>query len=156
VVSCPEPSRVNRTWGGRGQSCNQGLKLWSCRFESINHAIQAASRIAERRGGIISCASSKLGKRPFLRGVFLAVMGADEAQIEASFSEAIRIAKGQKSVSLEKTSRNNLRGIPPPKSKQVSRTWLPITSLMVSSNTAVGDRPGCLWIVRKVLARQGA
>jgi hypothetical protein len=37
-----------------------------------------------------------------LRGVFLAAIGADEAQIEASFSAAIRIAKGQKSVSLEK------------------------------------------------------
>jgi hypothetical protein len=39
-----------------------------------------------------------------LRGVFLAALGADEAQIEASFSEAIRIAKEQKSVSLEKRS----------------------------------------------------
>jgi hypothetical protein len=29
-------------------------------------------------------------------------MGAEEAQIEASFSEAVRIAKEQKSVSLEK------------------------------------------------------
>ena len=37
-----------------------------------------------------------------LRGVFLAAMGADQAQIEASFCEAIRIAKQQKSVSLEK------------------------------------------------------
>jgi predicted ATPase len=37
-----------------------------------------------------------------LRGVFLTAMGADEAQIEASFCEAIRIAKEQKSVSLEK------------------------------------------------------
>jgi adenylate cyclase len=37
-----------------------------------------------------------------LRGVFLAAMGADEAQIEASFCEAIRIAKEQKSVSLQK------------------------------------------------------
>ena len=37
-----------------------------------------------------------------LRGVFLASMGADETQIEASFCEAIRIAKEQKSVSLEK------------------------------------------------------
>jgi len=37
-----------------------------------------------------------------LRGVFLAALGADEAQIEASFCEAIRIAKEQKSVSLEK------------------------------------------------------
>jgi adenylate cyclase len=37
-----------------------------------------------------------------LRGVFLAAMGADETQIEASFCEAIRIAKEQKSVSLER------------------------------------------------------
>jgi predicted ATPase len=37
-----------------------------------------------------------------LRGVFLAAMGAEETQIEASFCGAIRIAKEQKSVSLEK------------------------------------------------------
>ncbi|MBV8173607.1 MAG: hypothetical protein JO151_03470 [Verrucomicrobia bacterium] len=35
-----------------------------------------------------------------LRGLFLANMGAEEVQIEASFCEAIRIAKEQKSVSL--------------------------------------------------------
>ena len=37
-----------------------------------------------------------------LRGVFLATMGADEAQIETSFSAAIRIAIEQKSISLAK------------------------------------------------------
>jgi predicted ATPase len=37
-----------------------------------------------------------------LRGVFLTAIGADETQIEASFCEAIRIAREQKSVSLEK------------------------------------------------------
>ena len=37
-----------------------------------------------------------------LRSVFLVAMGAEEAQIEASFCEAIRIAKEQKSVALEK------------------------------------------------------
>jgi adenylate cyclase len=37
-----------------------------------------------------------------LRGVFLAAMGADEPQIEASFCEAIRVANEQKSISLEK------------------------------------------------------
>jgi adenylate cyclase len=37
-----------------------------------------------------------------LRGVFLAAMGAEETEIEASFCEAIRIAKEQKSVSLQK------------------------------------------------------
>ena len=35
-----------------------------------------------------------------LRGVFLATIGADETQIEASFHEAIRTAKEQKSISL--------------------------------------------------------
>jgi hypothetical protein len=37
-----------------------------------------------------------------LRGVFLTTIGADDVQIEASFWEAIRIAREQKSVSLEK------------------------------------------------------
>jgi predicted ATPase len=37
-----------------------------------------------------------------LRGLFLATLGAEEAQIETSFCEAIRIAKDQKSVSLQK------------------------------------------------------
>jgi len=37
-----------------------------------------------------------------LRGVFLAAIGADKIQIDASFCEAMRIAKEQKSVSLEK------------------------------------------------------
>ena len=37
-----------------------------------------------------------------LRGVFLTALGAEETQIEASFCEAIRIAREQKSISLEK------------------------------------------------------
>src|SRR5262249_9660783 len=37
-----------------------------------------------------------------LRAVFLTALGAAESQIEASFREAIRIAKEQKSTSLEK------------------------------------------------------
>jgi hypothetical protein len=36
------------------------------------------------------------------RGVFLSAMGAQETQIEASFSEAIRIAREQNSISLQK------------------------------------------------------
>ncbi len=49
-----------------------------------------------------------------LRGVFLTAIGADRSQIEAAFSEAIRIAKEQKSVSLAK-----------PKSERVGRAWVP-------------------------------
>jgi hypothetical protein len=37
-----------------------------------------------------------------LRAVFLAAMGADETQMEASFCAAIKIAKEQKSISLER------------------------------------------------------
>jgi hypothetical protein len=37
-----------------------------------------------------------------LRGVFLATMVAEETQIEASFGAAIKIAREQKSISLEK------------------------------------------------------
>ena len=37
-----------------------------------------------------------------LRGMFLAAVGADENQIEASFCAAIKTAREQKSVSLEK------------------------------------------------------
>ena len=37
-----------------------------------------------------------------LRAVFLVALGVEESQIEAAFCEAIRIAKEQKSVSLQK------------------------------------------------------
>ena len=40
-----------------------------------------------------------------LRGVFLAALGADEMQIEASFCTAIKIAQQQKSASLEKRAK---------------------------------------------------
>ena len=45
------------------------------------------------------CWSAELHR---LRGVFLASMGAEETQIEASFGAAIKIAREQKSISLEK------------------------------------------------------
>ena len=62
-------------------------------LEAIKEAQAIAARSGERRW----CAELHR-----LRGVFLAAMGAEETQIEASFQEAIRIAKEQKSVSLEK------------------------------------------------------
>jgi predicted ATPase len=62
-------------------------------LEAINEAEVLAERFEQR---------VHFGILHRLRGVFLAAMGAEEAQIEASFQEAIRIAKEQKSVSLEK------------------------------------------------------
>jgi hypothetical protein len=60
-------------------------------------AISEAEALAERFENRFHC--PELHR---LRGVFLAAMAGDDAQIKASFREAIRIAKEQKSVSLEK------------------------------------------------------
>ena len=60
---------------------------------AINEAVAIAERFEH------GYCSAELHR---LRGVFLAAMGADETEIEASFCEAIRIAKEQKSVSLQK------------------------------------------------------
>ena len=59
--------------------------------------IKEAEALVEKSEGRWWCAELH-----WLRGVFLAAIGADESQIETSFREAIRIAKEQKSVSLEK------------------------------------------------------
>ena len=62
-------------------------------LEAINEAEALAERFEQR----YFCAELHR-----LRGVFLAALGADEMQIEASLREAIRIAREQKSVSLAK------------------------------------------------------
>ena len=62
-------------------------------LEAINEAEAMAERSEERWW------SAELHR---LRGVFLAALGAEESQIEASFNAAIRTANEQKSVSLEK------------------------------------------------------
>ena len=62
-------------------------------LEAINEAEALVERFEERE----LCA--ELDR---FRGVFLATMGADEAQIEASFSAAIKTAREQKSVLLKK------------------------------------------------------
>ena len=53
-----------------------------------------------------------------LRGVFLTALGADQAEIEASFRKAIGTAGEQKSISLSKTRGSNLRRIPQAKSER--------------------------------------
>jgi len=62
-------------------------------LEAVSEAEALAERFEQRNF------LSALHRR---RGVFLAALGADKTQIEASFSEAIRIAREQKSFSLEK------------------------------------------------------
>src|SRR5262249_7207037 len=62
-------------------------------LEALNEAEALAERSEEHYW------SAELHR---LRGVFLAAIRGDETQIEASFCAAIRIAREQKSVSLEK------------------------------------------------------
>jgi hypothetical protein len=62
-------------------------------LEAITEAEEAVERSEERWW------CTELDR---LRGVFLAAIGTDEAQIEASFREAISTAKQQRSISLEK------------------------------------------------------
>jgi hypothetical protein len=58
-------------------------------------AVRGAEALVGRSGDRSWCAELHR-----LRGVFLTAIGADQTQIEASFCEAIRTAKEQKSVSL--------------------------------------------------------
>jgi serine/threonine protein kinase/predicted ATPase len=67
------------------------------RTDAALEAIKEAEALAEKFEVRWWCAELRR-----LRAVFLTAMGVDEAQIEASFCEAIRIAKEQKSVSLQK------------------------------------------------------
>jgi len=60
-------------------------------------AIKEAEAVVERSGACVWCAELHR-----LRGRFLAAVGAEETQIDASFRAAIRTAKEQKSTSLEK------------------------------------------------------
>jgi hypothetical protein len=74
----------------------EALHLASRTPEALE-AIKEAEALAERSEERWWCAEQHR-----LRGVFLTAIGADETQIEASFCAAIRIAKEQKSISLEK------------------------------------------------------
>jgi len=74
----------------------EALHLADRTFEALE-AVREAEALVARSGERRWCAELHR-----LRGVFLTAMGTDETQIEASFCEAIRIAKEQKSVSLEK------------------------------------------------------
>jgi len=77
------------------------LKAESLHF--ANRTSEALEAIREAEALVERCEerwwSAELHR---LRGVFLAATGAEDSQTEASFCEAIRIAKKQKSVSLEK------------------------------------------------------
>jgi hypothetical protein len=74
----------------------EALHLANRTFEALE-AIREAEAMVERSQG--RWWSAELHR---LRGVFLTAVGAEQAQIELSFCEAVKIAKEQKSISLAK------------------------------------------------------
>jgi predicted ATPase len=84
-----------------GLPCFLGMKAealyFANRISEAVEAIEEAKAAAQRSG--VRLYSAELHR---LRGVFLAAICADQKEIEPSFREAIRIAKEQKSISLEK------------------------------------------------------
>ena len=68
--------------------------------------LQVSVSVAEGNRLVISTFEQRdsFAELRLLRDVFLAAIGADETKIEASFCEAIRIAKEPKWVSLEKSA----------------------------------------------------
>jgi predicted ATPase len=80
-------------------------------------AIREAEIVVERSEEHVWCAELHR-----LRGVFLAAMGADETQIEASFREAIRTAKQQKSISLATHAEASYAEYRPPKAGMLGVT----------------------------------
>ena len=69
---------------------------------TILEAIREAIALVERSGG-----RSWLAELHRLRRIFLSAMGAEDTQIETSICAAIKTAKGQKSVSLQKRAEGN-------------------------------------------------
>jgi predicted ATPase len=90
-------------WGAAGIALPFLLALkaealyFADRVSEALEAINEAEALVERSG-----ARYWFAELHRLRGAFLTAIGADETQIEASFCAAIRIAKEQKSISLEK------------------------------------------------------
>ena len=74
----------------------QALYLANRTPEALEAIKEADALVEKNEGYIMRCGLHGL------RGVCLTAMGAEEAQIEASFQEAIRIAKEQKKISSEK------------------------------------------------------
>jgi len=94
-------------------------------LEAVNEAEALAERFEQR---------SYLAELHRLRGVFLAAIGAEEALIEASFCEAIRIAKGAEVRFARETRQKNLRRISCAKNRTVRSAQVSTNSFVISGH----------------------
>src|SRR6516162_2623178 len=74
-----------------------------------------------------------------LRGVFLATMGAERAEVEASFREAIRIAQEQKSISLTKRAEESYAEYRSQKARALGRRGLRPEKISVARLPVTGS-----------------
>ena len=108
----------------------EALHLADRTSEAIE-AITEAEAVVERFGNRYWCAELHR-----LRGVFLTALGADEAQIEASFCSSHKNRTGAEVDFARETRRSNLRRISQAKSERVRRTWIPTASLLTPKGNA--------------------
>jgi hypothetical protein len=80
--------------------------LLACKAEALHLADRTSEALKEINEAVAITERLEHGycsvELHWLRGVFFAALGSEALRIEASFCEAIKIAKEQKSVSLEK------------------------------------------------------
>src|SRR6516162_6182391 len=113
----------------------EGLHLAGRNSEALE-AISEAEALAERSEERWWCAELHR-----LRGVFLATLGADEIQIEASFLRSRQSRNGAEVGFATKACRCKVWRISPPKGVPGRRAWLPITSLVAACNAVPFAEP---------------
>jgi hypothetical protein len=82
-----------------------------------------------------------------LRGVFLATLGAEETQIAASFCAAVKTAKEQKSVSLQKRAEGTY-------AEYRRQMWIPTTSLVTARSAPSGFGCAKSSVIKQTLEMQ--
>jgi hypothetical protein len=80
------------------------LSLLALKAEALHLADRSLEALENIKQALVEASEARWWSAELyrLRGVFLATLNADDTQIEASFSAAVRTAKQQKSISLEK------------------------------------------------------
>ena len=80
---------------------------------------------------------------------FSMAMGAEEVRIEASFCEAIRIAREQKSISLEKRAEGTYEEYRRQKASGAGGGWIPATALLAHCSSVHSlAAPLAKWVSR--------
>jgi hypothetical protein len=124
-----------------------------------DRTFEALEAVREAEALVARCGERRWCVEPHrLKGVFLAAMDAEENQIEASFCEAIRVAKKQKSVSLEKRAEATYAEYRRQKASGAGARGFRVTSLLTAYSVPAflpGIQPPARLTIRKQWATPG-